>query len=139
MTTEIRAVLLKVGMPPRTVEALPASLWATLGGVPDRFTGFALTRFGRRVADVWCREVAAAESNRIVFTPMFLYRQFCGEISGPILITVCDRRSGATLSMSEDEAATSIVFASRWPMVNRVDVAASRERAHKSAVRKVRR
>jgi hypothetical protein len=137
-TREIRAVLVSVGMPPHVVEATPAALWTTVGGIPECFARFALTRFGRRVAEIWCRDVATAAPNRSVIAPMFLYSEFRGDISGPILITVGDRHRGETLSMTQDEVAKSIAFASRWPSLSRRESTTARGHLRACRVRRVR-
>jgi hypothetical protein len=134
----VRAVLVSVGTPPHVVEAPPAALWTVVGGIPERFTRFALTRFGRRVADVWCRDVPSAAPNRCVVTPMFLYSEFRGDISGPILITAGNSKSGEMLSMTEDEATKSIVFASRWPRIYEPEFSTVREHLRACRVRRVR-
>jgi hypothetical protein len=137
-TRHIRAVLVSAGMPPRAVEATPAAFWTTVGGIPECFARFALTRFGRRVAEVWCRDVACAAPNRSVIAPMFLYREFRGDISGPILITVGDKHRGETLSMTRAEVAKSIAFASRWPSLSQRELLTAREHLRACHVRRVR-
>jgi hypothetical protein len=135
---EIRAVLVEVGMPPRIVETAPAALWAVVGGVPERFATFAFTRFGRRFAEVWCRDVSGSDPNRFVVTPEYLCFEFRGEISGPILITAGHRKTGETLSMTHEEVAMSIVFAARWPSIKRTEFGRPREHLRACRARKVR-
>lgn len=124
---EMRAVVVPVGERPRIVDAAPSFLWRIIGGIPDHFTSFALSRYGRRFAAVWCRDVAIGLPNRFVTTPLFRYREFSGYLYGPLVITAADQKNGDALSLKEEELATCVGFASRWPRI-RVDHDRSSER-----------
>jgi hypothetical protein len=137
-TRQIRAVLVDVGMPPRIVETAPAALWTAVGGVPERFATFAFTRYGRRFAEVWCRDVAGPDRNRFVVTPTCLCLEFRGEISGPILITAGHGKTGETLSMTKEEGEMSISFAARWPNITQTEFGRPREHLRIGCTRKVR-
>lgn len=113
----IRAVIVPVGKSPRSVEAEPAALWSMLAGIPEHFASFALSRFGRRYAAVWCRDFAADDPNRFVLAPMFRYHEVNGAICGPLLITAANGSRGEALSLYTSEVARCIAFAARWPVI----------------------
>jgi hypothetical protein len=107
-----------VAQVPRIIEAEPSVLWKMLSGVPEGFTMFALSRYGRRFAAVWCRDVRTAEPRAWWPLRSSVAWSSAGQLSAPVLIAASDEKKGEVLSLSEGEVLTCLAFAARWSTIS---------------------